>query len=775
MDAARSGDLELAAWFESADVSGQPGARWSVDWASGATTDPRFLRSFIGHQAPVIAVATAVVDGRPVVISGSRDTAVRVWDLATGGQLHELMAGRTDPLSSMTPELVSLATAEVDGRALALTLHADEAVRVWDPRTGRSAGELVRVVACTALHGRSAVLTVGADRALQVWDLATGSRLGAFASVADIGVLEGRQVAVTAEPDQPVQVWDLSANLQVGECLPVVASFLLEGQQPLALAGREGKVPSLWDLSTGHPVGPAALADPRPPHARPLSGPSALTVVGDRVVAMTLDHQDEPELVGDLAAGRAAGTSIRGWQTAVLGTRRVALVVGVDQTLRVWDLTAQQPDDVRTIRTIGPGEQLLSLSPEVGGRASLWELISGRAGRFDAGSTVEAEAGARTLDPRGWTIALTAEEDGTITVRDAADGSPGGRPLTGHTGRVWDVAATLMDGRPVAVTAGADHSVRSWDLSPAPAGRHRGGHTGSVLAIAAAVFNGSSVALTAGADHTLRAWDLDTGQQVAEGLGAEVSVMTTAVLDGRLVVVVAGPDATVQVLDPATGRGIHRPVLSRHGRVLSMAAATLDGRPVALTAGSDRTVGAWDLATGQPFGEPLVGHSSRVTAVGTIVVEGRPVVVTGSWDKTVRVWDLATGRQVGAPLTGHTDWVTSLATTTIDGDPVAISRGREGTVRQWSLTRMKQIGVHTAEPGSNAALAVTAGNDGRPVAAVGHGRTVEFLDLAVQSEVRSSHLLPLPVGTLAAAPDGRFVVAFGPDVAVLRPMVSRRD
>ena len=39
---------------------------------------------FTGHGEPVLSVAVAELDGRPVVISGSGDRTVRVWDLATG-------------------------------------------------------------------------------------------------------------------------------------------------------------------------------------------------------------------------------------------------------------------------------------------------------------------------------------------------------------------------------------------------------------------------------------------------------------------------------------------------------------------------------------------------------------------------------------------------------------------------------------------------------------------------------------------------------------------
>jgi WD40 repeat protein len=52
-----------------------------------AGSGQRFAQAepFTGHTSGVWAVAVGELDGRPIVVSGSLDSTVRVSDLATGG------------------------------------------------------------------------------------------------------------------------------------------------------------------------------------------------------------------------------------------------------------------------------------------------------------------------------------------------------------------------------------------------------------------------------------------------------------------------------------------------------------------------------------------------------------------------------------------------------------------------------------------------------------------------------------------------------------------
>ncbi|MGH3807874.1 MAG: hypothetical protein ACRDRU_14875, partial [Pseudonocardiaceae bacterium] len=57
---------------------------WNTRWAQCEVGQSEIVGR---HTDTVVAVATAVLDGRPVAVTGSWDTTVRVWDLDAGAEL----------------------------------------------------------------------------------------------------------------------------------------------------------------------------------------------------------------------------------------------------------------------------------------------------------------------------------------------------------------------------------------------------------------------------------------------------------------------------------------------------------------------------------------------------------------------------------------------------------------------------------------------------------------------------------------------------------------
>jgi WD40 repeat protein len=263
------------------------------------------------------------------------------------------------------------------------------------------------------------------------------------------------------------------------------------------------------------------------------------------------------------------------------------------------------------------------------------------------------------------------------------------RVLSGHTNWVISVVTTALDGRPVAVSAGGDNTLRIWDLRTGEqVGQSLIGHSNWVHSVATAEVDGRPIAISASEDRTLRIWDLHTHQQIGAPLtghtGAVRGVVTTQ-LDGRPVAVSASSDRSLRIWDLRTGQQIGAPLTGHTSYLWDVDVTELDGRPVAVSASADRTLRVWDLHTGQQIGPPLTGHADTVVEVATTELDGRPVAVSASDDRTLRIWDLHTGQQIGAPLTGHTDDVVGITASRIDGQTIAISASDDHTMRIWDL------------------------------------------------------------------------------------------
>ncbi|MFB7062051.1 hypothetical protein ACFCXV_14310, partial [Streptomyces sp. NPDC056300] len=181
LDAARYGDHGLSTRITAAPVGGAAAARWGLEWATGSMVDHRLRHTLSGHTGGVCAVATGLVEGRPVAVTGSADETVRVWDLATGRPLGEILTGHTGPVEAV-------AIGMVEGRPVAVTGSADQSVRVWGLSTGQPISE--------PLTGHTGPVYAAAT-----------------------GVVEGRPVAVTGSADETVRVWDLVTGRPVGEPL----------------------------------------------------------------------------------------------------------------------------------------------------------------------------------------------------------------------------------------------------------------------------------------------------------------------------------------------------------------------------------------------------------------------------------------------------------------------------------------------------------------------------------------------------------------------------
>src|SRR5215470_2147454 len=289
---------------------------------------------------------------RPIIVSGSADAAVRVWDLEAGRLLHP-------PLKGHHGKVTALAVGDLRGRAIVASGGDDRAVRMWDLASGQPLGvpllghrRKVRAVAVGEVHGRPIVVSGSNDNTVRVWEFDSGRQLyeplvghrGNVTAIA-VGELRGRVIAVSASEDFPLRVWDL----EIGELLGTIeghkgfvqAVALGElGGRPIAVSGAADKTVRVWDLDNGGPLG-----SPLTGHRRWVRAVAVGTLAG-RPIAVS-GGEDQTARVWDMERAAPLGEPLVGqeaWVNAValatVGDRTIVVSGGDDNLVRRWDLSA---------------------------------------------------------------------------------------------------------------------------------------------------------------------------------------------------------------------------------------------------------------------------------------------------------------------------------------------------------------------------------------------------------------------------------------------------
>jgi WD40 repeat protein len=248
---------------------------------------------------------------------------------------------------------------------------------------------------------------------------------------------------------------------------------------------------------------------------------------------------------------------------------RHCLSAGYDATLRLWDVGSAR--ELRRFTGHNGRIQAIAVSPD--GRFALscgcdrslrlWDLEQGREVR-------------RFPEHKHWVMCTAFSPDGRLAVSGGFDGAV----------RLWEVAT----GREVTAArkGGLFERLR---VSLGRGGEPR--FEGHGRAVTAVVFDPTGRRLlSAGADGTLRLWDVESGKEVRRFVGHKMSVTAAALSsDGRRALS-GGLDHTVRLWDVATGQELHR--YDGHAEVVSGVAFSPDGR-MALSGSADVTVRLWGL------------------------------------------------------------------------------------------------------------------------------------------------------------------------------------
>ncbi|AWI30428.1 hypothetical protein DDW44_17820 [Streptomyces tirandamycinicus] len=528
----------------------------------------------------------------------------------------------------------------------------------------------------------------------------------------------------------------------------------------------------------------------------------ACTTVGERPAAVTAGGTGDNTLhVWDLASGGPGAVietghsgGISGLAIATIEGQTTAVTAGGigDGVVRAWDLASGEmqrafpigPDTVTALTSSPDGRFLFTGHWD--GEVKMWDLRTGyaitRGWHRSSSSRYRHELTESTHAPitslayavtGGQPAVLIAHENGMADVRSLTRSQPVGELIPRHPAGIVAVDSAVMDGRPVAMTAGTrgDNMIRFWDLT---LGHRHGtpqiGHGTEV--IGTVVFGDTaddSLIVSVSSDATVRLAPATVPLEEHTVWSAdceEIADIAFCYVEGRpaAAALVNGALQCWDIL--ANEERFDVSQLDPHTRLTNSAVActTLEGRAVAVTAGSAQDLRLWDMATGQLVQRWRANRRDMHSgALACCTVDGVPIVVAGMY-----IWELATGtsRRLALREDLNLEQVTAVGCMSLSGEPLVVVGFSHGKAGVW---RLRDGSFHGLLDGHvDAISAITCTTLGkRPVAITGsRDRTVRIWDLR---DARVVDVLPMPepVGALAAGSGGTLVVGSGLEVIVM--------
>ena len=201
---------------------------------------------------------------QPLIITGSRDSNLRVWKLPKSDDPPFYQAGPAPDESSECPYFVRALTGHHHS-VRAIAAHADTlvsgsydcSVRVWKISTGdlvhRLNGHNQKVYSVVLDHKRNRCISGSMDNIVRVWSLETGMNLHTLEGHSSlVGLLDLQQDRlVSAAADSTLRIWDPES----GQCKSILTAhtgaitcFQHDGQKVISGSDRTLK---MWDVTTG--------------------------------------------------------------------------------------------------------------------------------------------------------------------------------------------------------------------------------------------------------------------------------------------------------------------------------------------------------------------------------------------------------------------------------------------------------------------------------------------------------------------------------------------
>ncbi len=513
--------------------------------------------------------AIALSSDASMLVTGSEDLSVQVWDVANlTGKPRLQLPGHISQVSAVavSPDGSQIFSGDERGRCYLWDVAT--AKLLWNVR-----GHTRKVYGAAFTPDGLRVVTASGDQTVEQWDVATGEqlsdgRLQHRDAVTSLSLTANGEQALTVCDDGSVRLWDLAngsvlRTMRPRTGFPTGAAMTADGQFAFAVCANDGQVHQ-WNLRTG--------AEVTNPHTR---GPF-------------LDFKKQGGQV---------------WSAACMPGGLNMLTVGGNGA-QLWNVANAElqmsfsPHGIVASAGFSPtGDRIVTASWD--NSARIWDAQSGKAllklmaADQQAAGMEKGHTGfvnSAVFSPDGQTV-LTGSDDGTAKLWDIGGGTAVVlKTLAGHQGRVRSCEFS-PDGR-YAVTGSDDRTLRVWELATAKTLVTLGGEQGHNWGVTSAAFSHDGKRIISGSeDNTSKLWNAVTGELLGtlEGHTAAVNSVVFAPHDTRRVLT-ASEDGTAKLWDSQQFKEIL--TLKAHTEAVTGAQFSPDGTQV-LTSSRDNTAILW--------------------------------------------------------------------------------------------------------------------------------------------------------------------------------------
>lgn len=575
----------------------------------------------LGDDRPSsVAMST---DGN-LLATGSDDGFVQIWNARSGKEFRSPLTGSDpDPTVPWTISSVDSVAFSPDGSAVAAG-SSDGLVRVWDLHRGKMiaaarASESGAVYSVAFSPSGDRLVTIGRD-AVRLWEPRTGKQIAEINSqnAPATSVAFSPPIVSTnpGDPEDRLVVGFSDGTIEVVDgrtLLPIqtfrahagtVTSVAFSPDGTRILSGSSDNTVRVWDSITGEPIGSALVGH----HGLVTS--VAFDATATRIISGGTDGSVRVwDTRTALPIPAQQGTEVRA--VAFSADGRAIASGGADGTVKLWsESTAAQEgvlgeaarDYERAINGLAyspDGDRIVTGASD--GALQLWNLGSLEnpivITRRDTTGSTRKRISNVAFSPDGSRIA-TGDSEGALRLWD------------GHT--LEPIGEVHTDGNPV------------WSIAFSPDGRQ--------------IVSGSGSGNLFGARErpVIQFWDVDPLEKAGDPIEYKTDGLIRVVgfsSDGKAIAS-GTSDGVIRLLDSNSHRQTGTAMQADQNAVITLAFA--HHHPWIVSGSADGKVRLWDSETHQPIGIAIDGHTNYVTSVAFSPDD--KWILSGGADGNLRLW-----------------------------------------------------------------------------------------------------------------------------------------